>query len=354
MRIRFHERAQLRRRRQRRFPLLSRAFTRHGISSAELETQLDKLSNLKLGSHLHEAEFRRADKETLACINERAIREIGPHMAQNTRRPRARLDSGYEHLDGQGAASRTTIPTCKLGAVSFGKGTPGASRRLVALLIAPQPPRPDSAPIGKRRIVCDNDIHGSRLPHLAEMYGYGVIFRLREWREKHEVPKPLVADAAPTMQTVCLNESAPYPFIFATFFSCNQKCIRSIRKKEKKGGGSSTGNMPQGYAFQGACSQLVLAPLRPRGDSRARSNERSRGCARSWESVLGGCSLGCATRKLYGGRCRCRRASRRKLAQGERRRRMQARRAGDAGAKQEGKRGGAPKGAPPPRRWASP
>ncbi len=235
MRIRFHERAQLRRRRQRRFPLLSRAFTRHGISSAELETQLDKLSNLKLGSHLHEAEFRRADKETLACINERAIREIGPHMAQNTRRPRARLDSGYEHLDGQGAASRTTIPTCKLGAVSFGKGTPGASRRLVALLIAPQPPRPDSAPIGKRRIVCDNDIHGSRLPHLAEMYGYGAIFRLREWREKHEVPKPLVADAAPAMQTVCLNESTPYPFIFATFFSCNQKCIRSIRKRKKRG-----------------------------------------------------------------------------------------------------------------------
>ena len=263
MRIRFHERAQLRRRRQLRFPLLSRAFTRHGISSAELETQLDKLSNLKLGSHLHEAEFRRADKETLACINERAIREIGPHMAQNTRRPRARLDSGYEHLDGQGATSRTTIPTCKLWAVSFGKGTPGASRRLVALLIAPQPPRPDSAPIGKRRIVCDNDIHGSRLPHLAEMYGYGAIFRLREWREKHEVPKPLVADAAPTMQTVCLNESAPYPFIFATFFSCNQKCIRSIRKKEKKRGGSSTGNMPQGYAFQGACSQLVLAPPAP-------------------------------------------------------------------------------------------
>ena len=286
MRIRFHERAQLRRRRQRRFPLLSRAFTRHGISSAELETQLDKLSNLKLGSHLHEAEFRRADKETLACINERAIREIGPHMAQNTRRPRARLDSGYEHLDGQGAASRTTIPTCKLGAVSFGKGTPGASRRLVALLIAPQPPRPDSAPIGKRRIVCDNDIHGSRLPHLAEMYGYGVIFRLREWREKHEVPKPLVADAAPTMQTVCLNESAPYPFIFATFFSCNQKCIRSIRKKEKKGGGSSTGNMPQGYAFQGACSQQ-----RTFSGLRALLGERSRGCAHSWENVLGGCSL---------------------------------------------------------------
>ena len=270
MRIRFHERAQLRRRRQRRFPLLSRAFTRHGISSAELETQLDKLSNLKLGSHLHEAEFRRADKETLACINERAIREIGPHMAQNTRRPRARLDSGYEHLDGQGAASRTTIPTCKLGAVSFGKGTPGASRRLVALLIAPQPPRPDSAPIGKRRIVCDNDIHGSRLPHLAEMYGYGVIFRLREWREKHEVPKPLVADAAPTMQTVCLNESAPYPFIFATFFSCNQKCIRSIRKKEKKGGGLR----------RGICRRGMLSKVH------ARSSERSRGCAHSWESVL--------------------------------------------------------------------
>ena len=274
-------------------------------------------------------------------------------MAQNTRRPRARLDSGYEHLDGQGATSRTTIPTCKLWAVSFGKGTPGASRRLVALLIAPQPPRPDSAPIGKRRIVCDNDIHGSRLPHLAEMYGYGVIFRLREWREKHEVPKPLVADAAPTMQTVCLNESAPYPFIFATFFSCNQKCIRSIRKKEKKGG-VFDGEYAAGVCF----SRCMLAagacpPLRPRGDPRARSNERSRGCALSWESVLGGCSLGCATRKLYGGRCRCRRASRRKLAQGERRRRMQARRAGDAGAKQEGKRRGLPK-APPPRRRASP
>lgn len=349
MRIRFHERAQLRRRRQRRFPLLSRAFTRHGISSAELETQLDKLSNLKLGSHLHEAEFRRADKETLACINERAIREIGPHMAQNTRRPRARLDSGYEHLDGQGATSRTTIPTCKLWAVSFGKGTPGASRRLVALLIAPQPPRPDSAPIGKRRIVCDNDIHGSRLPHLAEMYGYGAIFRLREWREKHEVPKPLVADAAPTMQTVCLNESAPYPFIFATFFSCNQKCIRSIRKKEKKkGGGLRRGICRRGMLFKVHARSWCLPPLRPRGDPRARSNERSRGCALSWESVLGGCSLGCATRKLYGGRCRCRRASRRKLAQGERRRRMQARRAGDAGRSRRESAGGGSQRRPPP------
>lgn len=325
MRIRFHERAQLRRRRQRRFPLLSRAFTRHGISSAELETQLDKLSNLKLGSHLHEAEFRRADKETLACINERAIREIGPHMAQNTRRPRARLDSGYEHLDGQGATSRTTIPTCKLWAVSFGKGTPGASRRLVALLIAPQPPRPDSAPIGKRRIVCDNDIHGSRLPHLAEMYGYGVIFRLREWREKHEVPKPLVADAAPTMQTVCLNESAPYPFIFATFFSCNQKCIRSIRKKEKKGG------VFDGEYAAGVCFPRCMLAA-------ANILEVARTPGRTFSRLL---SLGCATRKLYGGRCRCRRASRRKMAQGARRK--------ECRAKQEGKRaGGAPKGAPPP------
>ena len=279
--------------------------------------------------------------------------EVYKCLIQPYRRPRARLDSGYEHLDGQGATSRTTIPTCKLWAVSFGKGTPGASRRLVALLIAPQPPRPDSAPIGKRRIVCDNDIHGSRLPHLAEMYGYGAIFRLREWREKHEVPKPLVADAAPTMQTVCLNESAPYPFIFATFFSCNQKCIRSIRKKEKKGGGRRRGICRRGMLFKVHARSWCLPPLRPRGDPRARSNERSRGCALSWESVLGGCSLGCATRKLYGGRCRCRRASRRKLAQGERRRRMQARRAGDAGAKQEGKRRGLPK-APPPRRRASP
>lgn len=319
MRIRFHERAQLRRRRQRRFPLLSRAFTHHGISSAELETQLDKLSNLKLGSHLHEAEFRRADKETLACINERAIREIGPHMAQNTRRPRARLDSGYEHLDGQGSTSRTTIPTCKLGAVSFGKGTSGASRRLVALLIAPQPPRPDSAPIGKRRIVCDNDIHGSKLPHLAEMYGYGANFRLREWREKHEVPKPLVADAAPTMQTVCLNESAPYPFIFATFFSCNQKCIRSIRKKGKKGG-VFDGEYAAGVCFPrcmlAAANVLGVARTPGRAFSRLRAllGKRSR-------RML---SLGCATRKLYGGRCRCRRASRRKLAQGARRKECRA------------------------------
>ena len=298
MRIRFHERAQLRRRRQRRFPLLSRAFTRHGISSAELETQLDKLSNLKLGSHLHEAEFRRADKETLACINERAIREIGPHMAQNTRRPRARLDSGYEHLDGQGATSRTTIPTCKLWAVSFGKGTPGASRRLVALLIAPQPPRPDSAPIGKRRIVCDNDIHGSRLPHLAEMYGYGAIFRLREWREKHEVPKPLVADAAPTMQTVCLNESAPYPFIFATFFSCNQKCIRSIRKKEKKGG-VFDGEYAAGVCFSrcmlaaGACPPCARAGTRGLAATNVLEAARSPGRAFSEDALWGAQRASC-------------------------------------------------------------
>ena len=320
---------------------------------------------------MHEAEFRRADKETLACINERAIREIGPHMAQNTRRPRARLDSGYEHLDGQGATSRTTIPTCKLGAVSFGKGTPGASRRLVALLIAPQPPRPDSAPIGKRRIVCDNDIHGSRLPHLAEMYGYGANFRLREWREKHEVPKPLVADAAPTMQTVCLNESAPYPFIFATFFSCNQKCIRSIRKKGKKGG-SSTGNMPQGYAFQGACSQqrtfsrlrallgersrgcahswesvLEVARTPGRAFSRLRAllGERSRGCAHSWENVLGGCSLWGAQRASCmadGAGAGVRAAGRWHRARGER----------NAGRSRRESAGRAPKGAP--RRWASP
>lgn len=298
MRIRFHERAQLRRRRQRRFPLLSRAFTRHGISSAELETQLDKLSNLKLGSHLHEAEFRRADKETLACINERAIREIGPHMAQNTRRPRARLDSGYEHLDGQGATSRTTIPTCELWAVSFGKGTPGASRRLVALLIAPQPPRPDSAPIGKRRIVCDNDIHGSRLPHLAEMYGYGAIFRLREWREKHEVPKPLVADAAPTMQTVCLNESAPYPFIFATFFSCNQKCIRSIRKKEKKGG-VFDGEYAAGVCFSrcmlaaGACPPCARAGTRGLAATNVLEAARSPGRAFSEDALWGAQRASC-------------------------------------------------------------
>lgn len=202
-------------------------------------------------------------------------------MAQNTRRPRARLDSGYEHLDGQGSTSRTTIPTCKLGAVSFGKGTSGASRRLVALLIAPQPPRPDSAPIGKRRIVCDNDIHGSKLPHLAEMYGYGANFRLREWREKHEVPKPLVADAAPTMQTVCLNESAPYPFIFATFFSCNQKCIRSIRKKGKKGG-VFDGEYAAGVCFPrcmlAAANVLGVARTPGRAFSRLRAllGERSR------------------------------------------------------------------------------
>lgn len=351
MRIRFHERAQLRRRRQRRFPLLSRAFTRHGISSAELETQLDKLSNLKLGSHLHEAEFRRADKETLACINERAIREIGPHMAQNTRRPRARLDSGYEHLDGQGATSRTTIPTCKLGAVSFGKGTPGASRRLVALLIAPQPPRPDSAPIGKRRIVCDNDIHGSRLPHLAEMYGYGAIFRLREWREKHEVPKPLVADAAPAMQTVCLNESTPYPFIFATFFSCNQKCIRSIRKRKKRG--VFDGEYAAGVCFP-RCMLAAGArpPLRPRGDPRARSNERSRGCARSWESVLGGCSLGCATRKLYGGRWQVQACEPQEVGTGRAAKRNAGATRRGCRCEAGGKARGAPKGAP--RRWASP
>ena len=353
MRIRFHERAQLRRRRQRRFPLLSRAFTRHGISSAELETQLDKLSNLKLGSHLHEAEFRRADKETLACINERAIREIGPHMAQNTRRPRARLDSGYEHLDGQGAASRTTIPTCKLGAVSFGKGTPGASRRLVALLIAPQPPRPDSAPIGKRRIVCDNDIHGSRLPHLAEMYGYGVIFRLREWREKHEVPKPLVADAAPTMQTVCLNESAPYPFIFATFFSCNQKCIRSIRKKEKKGGGLRRGICRRGmlskvHARSWCSPPCARAGTRGLAATNVLEAARAPGRAFSEDALWGAQRASCMAdgagagvraagswhRASDAGGCR-------RDAQG-----MQARSRRESA-------GGAPKGAPP-RRWASP
>ncbi len=349
MRIRFHERAQLRRRRQRRFPLLSRAFTRHGISSAELETQLDKLSNLKLGSHLHEAEFRRADKETLACINERAIREIGPHMAQNTRRPRARLDSGYEHLDGQGAASRTTIPTCKLGAVSFGKGTPGASRRLVALLIAPQPPRPDSAPIGKRRIVCDNDIHGSRLPHLAEMYGYGVIFRLREWREKHEVPKPLVADAAPTMQTVCLNESAPYPFIFATFFSCNQKCIRSIRKKEKKGGGVFDGEYAAGVCFPRcmlAAGARPPAPARGLAGSQQRTFSRLRALLgeRSRRMLSGVRNAQAVWRTVQVQACEPQEVGTGRATQE------------DAGATRRGcrreaggkARGGAPKGAPPP------
>lgn len=346
MRIRFHERAQLRRRRQRRFPLLSRAFTRHGISSAELETQLDKLSNLKLGSHLHEAEFRRADKETLACINERAIREIGPHMAQNTRRPRARLDSGYEHLDGQGATSRTTIPTCKLWAVSFGKGTPGASRRLVALLIAPQPPRPDSAPIGKRRIVCDNDIHGSRLPHLAEMYGYGAIFRLREWREKHEVPKPLVADAAPTMQTVCLNESAPYPFIFATFFSCNQKCIRSIRKKEKKRGGVFDGEYAAGVCFSrcmlaaGACPPCARAGTRGLAATNVLEAARSPGRAFSEDALWGAQRASCMADGAGAG---VRAAGRWHRARGER----------NAGRSRRESAGGLPKAPPPPPR-ASP
>ena len=167
------------------------------------------------------------------------------------------------------------------------------------------------------------------------------IFACENGVKKHEVPKPLVADAAPTMQTVCLNESAPYPFVFATFFSCNQKCIRSIRKKEKKGG-SSTGNMPQGYAFQGACSQQ-----RTFSGLRALLGERSRGCAHSWENVLGGCSLWGAQRASCmadGAGAGVRAAGRWHRARGER----------NAGrSRRESARGGLPKAPPPPPR-ASP
>ena len=102
--------------------------------------------------------------------------------------------------------------------------------------------------------------------------------------------------------------------------------------------------MPQGYAFQGACSQLVLAPPYARAGTRglAATNvleaARAPGRAFSEDALWGAQRASCMA---DGGRCR--RASRRKLAQGARRKGMQARRAGDAGAKQEGKRGGLPK-----------
>ena len=96
-------------------------------------------------------------------------------------------------------------------------------------------------------------------------------------------------------------------------------------KREKKGG-SSTGNMPQGYAFQGACSQQ-----RTFSRLRALLGERSRGCS-LWGAQRASCMAD-------GAGAGVRAAGRWHRARGER----------NAGRSRRESAGGLPKAPPPPR-----